>query len=666
MRLMSKDFELAVLPGQGLVGGNRVGIYAGAPGSGEFGLLSSFPDQPGARERAVRVIRLPEVPRGILALGSELTTDLGLIESQRTPWSLDLDIPSVIQAKGMCLELGVERSIDQVLDELEKSTDLAEVSIWVPPGSEPGSLWIEVEGTPFRVRSIDPEPWRLGGIVTISSETRVEVFSPSAKSGVDIVILADCSGSMSWDDLPDDSDATQGGFLRTFLTSERRTISRMEALHRALKQLLESRLQVSGRVSRIALVRFTTDCSVRFPRGGTMIELDAGSPAEVIRSFREAVALLTPEKAGTDIGQAVFYAAQLLHDHGHPGNERLIVLVSDGATWKAKGEESSGEEVQAIADAVSLMEHLHREMRINMHAIGISSDEIFWPWWKRKHPGKEPHISTIPNHQLLERLVAMGGGDPSRIGGMDVLEKYFSGLGAGVTRSLRHLRRPGPRSLTTSDLEILRAQADRQQEAKRAPAATGERELLACRIKALYLDCNQAAEKCVGRPLFVPTTRTFETLEFVLGRPVADYDLFSIFIQRVQQVFWEQLDEKLRGSEVTYEIPQVAEYLAEGRFRAINALRIYEAHDLGGGQSSRDRKDNANKLRKIGTLLKRLVGTEHIDRDDNEGWSRLHLAILRELQEIMEGLREKLKQAPSLPSASEAPLPKPGGFVYRE
>jgi hypothetical protein len=110
----------------------------------------------------------------------------------------------------------------------------------------------------------------------------------------------------------------------------------MEALQRALRQLLEMRLRTAGRVARIALVRFTTDCAVRFPKGGGMAELNAGAPDAVVREFREAVALLTPEEAGTDIGQALHYAAQLLHTHGRPGNDRLVVLVSDGATWKPK------------------------------------------------------------------------------------------------------------------------------------------------------------------------------------------------------------------------------------------------------------------------------------------------------------------------------------------
>jgi hypothetical protein len=666
MRLASKDFELAILSGKGLIGRNHVGIHSASPRHSESGLLCSFPGQPGTRERAVRVSSIPEVPEGILALGPELATEMGLIESQRTPWRLELDVPSIIHADEVCLELGAERPIDQVLSELENSSDLAEINIWVPPGSEPGSLWINVEGTSFRVRSIEPEPWVKGGIVEVSSDTRFELFSPSSKSGVDIVVLADCSGSMSWKDLPDDSDSTISGLFRVFTKRESQTISRMEALHRALRQLLGFRLQVSGRVSRMALVRFTTDCLVRFPKGGSMLELDGSSRTETVQGFREAVALLTPENAGTDIGQALFYAAQLLHNHGHPGNERLIVLVSDGATWKAKGEESSGEEVQAISDSVSLMEHLHREMRINIHAIGISNDEIFWPWWRRNNPGKEPHISAIPNHHLLERLVAVGGGDPSRVGGMDVLEKYFSGLGTGITRILKQPRRSEPRSLASIDLGTLRARADHLKIAQRTTTSADESEMLARRIKALFLDCNHAAEKCVGRPLFVPTTRTIETLEFVISRQVIDYEQFSVFIQRTQQVFWEQLDAKLRSSDIAYEIGPVAEYIANGRLRSINSLRIYEAHDLGGGQSNKDRRDNANQLRKIGALLKRLVGTEHIDRDDNEGWSQLHLAILRELQEILEELRERFRQAPSSPLEGESPLPKPGGFVYRE
>jgi predicted acylesterase/phospholipase RssA len=174
-------------------------------------------------------------------------------------------------------------------------------------------------------------------------------------------------------------------------------------------------------------------------------------------------------------------------------------------------------------------------------------------------------------------------------------------------------------------------------------AAAGEREELARRVRELYVACNQAAEKTVGRPLFVPTTRTFETLDSVMGRETASSEIFSVFIQRVQQAFWEQLDPTLRRRDDSYEVPRVREYIRTGRLSGLNALRIDDAHDLGGGRSDKERTKNAGRQLQVGKLLRRLVGTQHVDRNDADGWADLHLAVLRELLEILEELRERLR-----------------------
>jgi Mg-chelatase subunit ChlD len=117
-----------------------------------------------------------------------------------------------------------------------------------------------------------------------------------------------------------------------------------------------------------------------------MAEVDGASPSELIQDFREAIGLLRAEEAGTIIGQALHYAAELLHKHGHPGNERLIVLISDGADWQPKEDKTTGEMHGGLEDPVSLMIHLHENLGIRLHAIGISNRAIFDPWFRENHP----------------------------------------------------------------------------------------------------------------------------------------------------------------------------------------------------------------------------------------------------------------------------------------
>lgn len=124
---------------------------------------------------------------------------------------------------------------------------------------------------------------------------------------------------------------------------------------------------------------------------------------------------------------------------------------------KPKGDADIGKEIGGLEDEVSLMDHLHRSMEINLHAIGISKEDIFRPWFARNHPGQQPPIPLIPNHELLERLVEVGGGDPSRTGDTDVLQEYFSGLGTGVSRQVRSPRSSPLPPLSQVEIDALEA-----------------------------------------------------------------------------------------------------------------------------------------------------------------------------------------------------------------
>jgi hypothetical protein len=55
-----------------------------------------------------------------------------------------------------------------------------------------------------------PRPASGKTVLEIIPATDLSVFSSSARSGVDIVILADCSGSMGTKDLTDSSDQVPG------------------------------------------------------------------------------------------------------------------------------------------------------------------------------------------------------------------------------------------------------------------------------------------------------------------------------------------------------------------------------------------------------------------------------------------------------------------------
>jgi len=460
MQLNSQNATIVIVPQGGLISGDRVAAHPRTLGAARMGLLSVFPGQALERSRPVRLIPVEQAPEGVLAVGEDLAETLGMLPADRASWQLQAGGISCQQAEELVLEVTVQHQLDEVVDQLNRSEDLAERLLWVPGSLGEQPLMVEIDGRPYRVREVVPPPAQGNTIIEVNPKTQLKVFAPGYTSGIDIVILADCSGSMRIPDLTDEADVvpTSAGWnpFRRTTPASARGLKRIEALQRALHRLLETRLRVSGRMSRIALVSFTTEGAVRFPRGGGMQEIEENASPVVVQEFRDAINLLQAESAGTDIGQAIYYAAELLYRHGRPGNDRLIVLISDGANWKPKGQEATGEMVGALEEPVSLMDHLHREMKIHLHAIGISTRSIFMKYFGGAHPGHVPDESSIPNHELLEQLVLVGGGDPTEIGDTIVLQRYLTGLGSGVTR---HLRKPlaTPPPLSAFEAEFLAA-----------------------------------------------------------------------------------------------------------------------------------------------------------------------------------------------------------------
>ncbi|GHJ42841.1 hypothetical protein Cs7R123_01830 [Catellatospora sp. TT07R-123] len=438
--ISSKDHRAVGLPARGLISGQRIGV---APNAGTSGpALLTVAAAGGSRHTAVDLVSHPDVPARTLAVGEDLFHQLNLGDD--VPWSISTR--PVVEASQLVLELPTElkpEEIEQTKTQIA-GAGLAGSLLWV--ASSGGDLLLDVADVPYRVTEVGTGGQR-DVIARIGPRTRIELFAPGVKAGVDIVILADCSGSMDTEDIP---------IPRESALALRRTgeIRRMEALQQALRDLLEVRLRVSGRVSRIAMLGFNTAATPRFPRQGGMAQLDGDSPPEVIAQFRDAITLLRAD-GGTSIGNALHAAADLIYQHGRPGNDRLVILVSDGADWVPRGEKATGEILEATTEPVSLMTHLHRDMHIRLHALGISTRELYL----RKY---RDQVGFTPNHDLLQELVNVGGGDPTAIGGLDVLVEYFSGVGAGVTHRVRGpLSAPAQQQLDTAARDLLRAASTR-------------------------------------------------------------------------------------------------------------------------------------------------------------------------------------------------------------
>ncbi|WP_405804041.1 VWA domain-containing protein [Streptomyces sp. NBC_00210] len=524
--------RLHSVPAGGPLTGQRIGVCPAAlPGAGPMGVpaLLTVGSATAQVPAAVRLVPLAAVPEGVIAVNEDLARQLGLGEGTEQPaWRLDA-VP-VEPVKSLTLESSVEAPFDVLARELSDA-GLPGMLLWIPP-QESAELWLDVQGSAsYRVKALEAGG-RHGVLVEIGERTDVELFVSSARNGVDIVILADCSGSMSVPDVPEISEGSSYG---GHYGAARRP--RMDVLRNALSDLLAMRLGISGRVSRFAMLKFTHTTAHVFPRAGGMAELDAGSAGPAVEEFRNAVALLRPEDAGTDIGNALHEAANLLYLHGKPGNERLIVLVSDGAHWTRRGNDGVGEVVYAAKEPVSLMEHLHRNTKVRLHAVGISTLAMYRRWIADGNRGGEVFE---PNHELLQQLVRVGGGDEAAIGGFDVLTRYFSGLGAGMTRRVvvgaaRHARPDA--QLPPHLAEALHRLAEQLREsAARGTARDSEPDVQQLGFRLLESAGNAIREsrRALGTPLFRHKAAQFAVHKAVFTletrpSPTFDRDMASSF-----------------------------------------------------------------------------------------------------------------------------------------
>jgi hypothetical protein len=637
----SRAARLVCATGQGLVEGNLVAVSATDAGRESAGLLIRDTGQ-AEEQRAVRIVPVPQLPAGTVAISDAMADDLGM-RGEAIQWRLEP--ADAVQASAMVLESLTEGKLTDMIDLLAQARDLAGQVFWL--AGEGGTAWVHAAGTPFRVRSASgPGGESPRGLVQVTPGTRIDLIAPGNRTGVDIVILADCSGSMSWNDIERRGDVLMG-------SSGARYVTRMDALKSALGQMIDIRAHTSGRVSRIALVSFTDRARCEFPSREGMAELNGMDDPRALSQFRQAVGLLRPQDAGTDIGKALHFAAELLHRQGVPDNERLIVLVSDGADWHPKNEDTTGEAVVAVTDPVSLMEELEQSLAIKLHAIGIGEKASFHAWYNRyeraRRGGVDPHESTVPNHELLEKLVEVGGGDPRRVGGLEVLQDYFSGLGEGVTR---HVGRPAagePRPMQgAGDLETLA-------EPKRAEdqGLANRRAELADRARQLRPACVKLCQRCGANPMYRKDAGDFSDKLLRLGRAVGTEDEFRVWVNDLNQVFEESLDSRLRTDTPPrpYDIADVARLARDGRLNQIRLLRNWAGH--------MDPKDEVI----LAQIFTRFAGRKLIDADDAPRWTQVQVGLLEDLVGFLEDVRKALEEAPMpAPPSGLRPTPHVDGW----
>ncbi|MBZ5506123.1 MAG: VWA domain-containing protein [Acidobacteriia bacterium] len=629
-----------------------------APGAA---LLVAYPGEPAETILPVMVYPDGNVPARALVTSEELIKKLGLWGNNRPHWQLRFGGFDSPIAREICLEMASEQSIDQASQLLAFSKELPGRMIYTAAQASAAGQLLEVESVPFRIRSLVPAAVRDTVYTIEAPHTQVSLFASSQRVGVDVVILADCSGSMSIPDLTETMEGETGAssFFQRVTgvwnpSSNVRSVPRIHVLRRALLDLLDRRLRVSGSSSRIALIGFGTAPRLLFPYQEGMLPLDQSTPPESLRRFRDIIATLQADMGETRIGLAISFAASHLSKYGNPKNERLIVLLSDGADWAPAKDEQTGEILEQVSEEpVSLMEHLHEAMKIHLHAIGISNDRVYDDYLRRI--GKsDQQIGNRPNHALLERLVQVGGGDPARTGDAQVVEEYFHSLAGGITRQvdLRGIRREIPR-MTPEERSRVEHEVSSAEPRSEAPGVAEDQETkaLANELEGLYQEVNLRCMNLVGTRLFEASIESYIKLQQHISASPANYSEFTLFLFSLWSVFDDQMIPSVRHKRETPPPPldEIREYLYSSRFNDIQILRNFGAHDVLSGS-----KAGENAMR-IGEILNRYTGQTYIAADDAQGWSKLQKSLLEVLRDVLKMIIAKLEAFERTQGTKEPP-----------
>lgn len=607
---MRSQFVTVVVPDEASLVGARVAVS----GSGGSAVLEAD-GRLGRQIVGVSCFADSSLPGDQIAMSESLAARLGVQSGEQVA----LATADARPARELTLESLTEEASDALWRAVREDRHLVGQSFWT--GDDPDSILLDVADAQFRIRSFDDARPRELRVVT--PDTSIELFVQGARIGLDMVVLADVSGSMGVDDLP--AQSREGVFSR-FLSSTPRYTKRIDALKEALMQMLDSRLRITGRESRMALLCFNDSVTQLFPREAGMAVVDSRTDPRLIAEFRSAISSLS-EYGSTAMAEAILRAAELLDTHGKDDNERLIVLVSDGKPFSPKGNDTTGEVVQLRNDEVNLVNHLFRTRGIRLQAIGISDESLYNSWVQRSG---QSHDSLRPDHGLIRELAQKGGGDPNRTGGVEVLEDFFQGLGSGYRRFVGC-------SSAESYARKLSARAIRVIKDADVNLRQDERMALLDRFEEDAMAFNKACGSICGKNIGEWMPFKFES-PFVVGRrslaglAVEDEHAFRTFVMKLNTLMVEQGPGRRRTKDVRSWPDELTEWY-EPLVQLSNRIRIirnFYAHD----KKVEDPRE-LHDLDRLHEAMEHFVKRRQIAVNDREGWAQLAAVMLRETAQLV-------------------------------
>jgi Mg-chelatase subunit ChlD len=678
MEFNSDNSRLCRVDGNSRIAGDRILVPASAPEGG--GTLIAWMGHTTERTIAVRVVPDARVPNGIVVIPESMARELDLHSVSTAKWRLNVG-GRPVAVKSLYLEAVADLPIEEQIRLVQAPGALVGRLLLRSPGDAVDELNVKVGEIDFRVVDANPLPSAVNEIQEITNATRVRLISSGEAEALDVVILADTSGSMYIADLFEPSAELERvdtrekpgrwakfGDLFSGKSSQHRRISRIAALQRAIIRMIEKRTEVSGRGSRFALLRFYGECEQVFPPRDGMVEIDEFTDRTIIEQFRRAVGMLELGD-GTNIGLAIYRAFDLLHRHFKPGRRRLIVLVSDGANAPPTSESDTGREIDVIEDPVRLLrrlsENLSGNLDVKLLAIGISDEENFDTWLRGCSADERQLFSAKPayrpNHGLLTELMAACGAERPRPGHADDLLQIFSDLGAGVSEPITLSGAASIPELSSEEAQQLQRVTSIRGEPA-TPAQLARIQELDRTFRKVYLGLTELTISLLKKDPFEVTHAAAWLAHSV--EPATDPEKFASFSLRLYKFLIEGRPKWIKyrgGAQREFEVEDkltefrsAAEFIVHPRFTTtLVVCRNFFEHFQDADEQTR---------RRFERLLQQVVGSPHIADDETARWIRLQeyllevaIAALTDAYDEFRRIKEARRQAPSIAQGLNLP-----------
>jgi hypothetical protein len=268
-------------------------------------------------------------------------------------------------------------------------------------------------GRSFKVLESRPTPADLPGqtVLRIEPNTYMNLYLPGIKPGKDLVVILDVSKSMR---------------LRDSAKKNERVGTRLEAASQVVQLLLNWYFATNLPSSRFGMVAFGNNVRVAYPETSDSLAKISQIQAQML--CRDIPNLLRRmDIMGSNLIQALESAQSLFDTTMNLNNDRLLILISDGAYWGGRDLDDTNyvnsQNPAESSNAAAFIHSFYEQTRICIHTIAIGTEEEtrrFEP--ERYHDDlarPEDKRTYIPNPDVLRQISQYSNGRFTTIDGID-------------------------------------------------------------------------------------------------------------------------------------------------------------------------------------------------------------------------------------------------------